>query len=106
MGSMTTERQRLRAACDLHGVAHRERPGVFMIDLAGIDAVLGELEGDYKVLGFDTFTLDGDWVSPRLDYMTDFGEGLGVADALAVITHWPRDAGLWVEAVIAPEDAS
>ena len=98
------QRQSLRAACERHDVVYRETSGILMIELGGIDAVLTELGGNFRVLGFDT-SLDGDVVHPRLDYITDFGQGLGVQEALAAITHWPRDEGLWIEAVLAPGGA-
>lgn len=70
-----------------------------LIDIEGIDAVLDRLGEAVEILGFDTFTLEGKTVYPRLDYMTDFGEGIAPGAASAAIVDWPRDIGLWVEVV-------
>jgi len=70
-----------------------------LIDIDGIDSVLDRLGGAVEVLGFDTFTLEGKTVYARLDYMTDFGEGIAPRAASAAIVDWPRDTGLWVEVV-------
>ena len=72
-----------------------------MIDLEGLHLVLNELAGDYGVLGFDSFTLREREVHPRLDYITDFGSGIPVSEALDAISGWPRD--LWIEAVLTPK---
>lgn len=91
---------RLVAACLEHRVEFYGSPGVLMIALDGIDQVLRELAGEYVVLGFDSFTLEGTSVHPRLDFYTDFDEGMAVPDALEAIATWPRGQGLWVEAVL------
>ena len=71
-----------------------------MVDLDGLDKVLLDVAEDYLVLGFDTFTLNGRAVQPRLDYHTDFGDGTSANEALAAIAGWPRDLDLWVEPVL------
>lgn len=70
-----------------------------LIDIEGIDAVLDGLGETVTILGFDTFTLEGKTVYPRLDYMTDFGEGISTRAARDEIAGWPRNTGLWVEVV-------
>lgn len=70
-----------------------------LIDIEGIDVVLDGLGETVEILGFDTFTLEGKTVYPRLDYMTDFGEGIAPSAASAAIVDWPRDTSLWVEVV-------
>lgn len=71
-----------------------------MIELDGLARVLPDVASDYKVLGFDSFTLEGLSVQPRLDYYTDFQEGVSIDEALSAIAGWPLDEGLWVEAVL------
>lgn len=70
-----------------------------LIDIEGIDAVLDGLSETVTILGFDTFTLESKTVYPRLDYMTDFGEGISTRSARDEIAGWPRNNGLWVEVV-------
>ncbi|MCP3878213.1 MAG: hypothetical protein GY701_07455 [Sulfitobacter sp.] len=70
-----------------------------LIDVEGIDRVLGRLAHQVRILGFDTFTLEGKTVYPRLDYLTDFGDGIATGSAAVAIADWPRDTGLWVEVV-------
>ena len=90
-------------ACVKHGVTFRWSLGVLYIPLRGVEVVLGELASKVRVLGFDTFRLEGYWVYPRLDYYSSYGDGIPVADALADIADWPRDMELWIEAVITDE---
>ncbi len=70
-----------------------------LIDIEGVDAVLERLPDGVRILGFDTFTLEGKTIYPRLDFMTDFGDGIVPSAAMASIVDWPRDTGLWVEVV-------
>lgn len=93
----------LMNACVKHGVTFRWSLGVLYIPLRGVEVVLGELASKVRVLGFDTFRLEGYWVYPRLDYYSSYGDGIPVADALADIADWPRDMELWIEAVITDE---
>ncbi|MGH9339546.1 MAG: hypothetical protein ACRD1R_08140 [Acidobacteriota bacterium] len=65
-------------ACLAHRVRFHGTPGVLMIELEGLSLVLEELANDYGVLGFDSFTVHDREVHPRLDYLTDFGEGISV----------------------------
>lgn len=102
-GRHIKRRQDLIAACLKHNVRFHETPGVLMIAFDGLGRVLNEVADDYVVLGFDSFDLeDVPWVQPRLDYITDFGEGISVAQALDAISDWPQDEALWVEAVLRP----
>lgn len=98
--SVGTAVMALIAACMAHGVRFHWTPGVLMVDLDGLDQVLLDVADDYLILGFETFTLDGRAVQPRLDYHSDFGDGTSVSDALAAIADWPRDLDLWVETVL------
>ena len=70
-----------------------------LIDIEGIDEVLGELSGQVQILGFDTFTLKGKTVYPRLDFLSDYGDGISPSEAARDIAGWPRDTDLWVEVV-------
>jgi len=70
-----------------------------MIQFSDIEAVLRELPPQARILGFDTFTLVGYTTQPRLDYHSEYGSGIPVADAIARIANWPRDLELWIEVV-------
>lgn len=52
------------------------------------------------MLGFDSFTLKGRKVYPRLDYFSDFGSGIAVNEAVAFIKDWPTDLDLFLEVVL------
>lgn len=70
-----------------------------LIDIEGIDDVLAQLSGQVRILGFDTFTLEGKTVYPRLDFLSDYDEGISPSQAAKDITGWPRDVDLWIEVV-------
>jgi len=76
--------QLLVDACMKHRVKFHWT-GLLMIQLTGIETVLGELPADVRILGFDTFTLCGYETRPRLDYYSEYGEGIPSSEALANI---------------------
>ena len=52
------------------------------------------------ILRFEAFTLIGKTVYPNFEYVKDFGDGVGVDEALAAIVGWSRGmgpSGLWIE---------
>jgi hypothetical protein len=97
------ERLLLMNACVKHGVKFHWSLGVLCIPLRDIEVVLNELPSHIRVLGFDTFKLEGYSTYARLDPISDYGHGIPVAEALAHIADWPRDMELWIEAVITAE---
>jgi len=72
-----------------------------MIRSSGLEASLSLIPRSLLVLGFDSFTLMGVEIHPRLDYYADFGEGVSIDVALQFIGAWPRD--LWIEVVLGEE---
>ncbi len=88
----------LARACLLANVDFHCSAGVLMIHSSGLMAALSHLSGQPRVLGFDSFTLNGNEVHPRLDYYTDFGEGISIDAALDAVVDWPDD--LWIEVVL------
>jgi hypothetical protein len=97
------DRLLLMNACVKYGVKFRWSLGVLCIQLSDIEVVLNDLPDHIRVLGFDTFRLEGYSTCPRLDYYSEYGHGISVAEALADIADWPRDMELWIQAVITDE---
>jgi len=87
-------------ACVKHGVRFQWTLGVLFIPLSDIEIVLTELPSNVRVLGFDGFNLEGYKIYPSLEYLTEYGSGFTIAEALSDIAEWPRDKELWVETVI------
>ena len=91
----------LLETCLESGVEFYWRPNwTLLIDIEGIETVLKRLEPRMTILGLEAFTLIGKTVYLHFEYVKDFGDGVGVDEALAAIVGWPRDmgpSGLWIE---------
>ena len=91
----------LLETCLESGVRFYWRPNwTLLIDIEGIGTVLNRLERRMTILGLEAFTLIGKTVYLHFEYVKDFGDGVGVDEALAAIVGWPRGmrpSGLWIE---------
>lgn len=87
----------VRASLDA-GADFRFESGVLMIPVKDLAGVLSAVEEGCVVFGFDSFTFESGRVSPRLDFLSDFADGVSVREALESISGWPDH--LWVEPVI------
>jgi hypothetical protein len=82
--------------CLEHTMACHVVGNIVMIELPRLETVLTTLPPKWRIVGLAVYTLNGYSVDVVPEYNSDFGDGVMVTEALARITGWPRDKGLWI----------
>lgn len=100
MDTLFPEFQRLLiVSCVRNKVCFQWSPGVLMIMRRGIESVVGDLPANALIAGFDSFTLIGYTVVPRLDNMATYQPPLPPALVLPDLKDLEDDLDLWIEIV-------